>query len=106
MSRMTKYLHQKCSYEKIKVDDAGRPLLDKYGEPQYDPPVLVRCRRETYVQDVETNTGAVLKCATRYLTDDSQSIKINDKLDNRTVISVQEYVDQFGRVEGFECYVS
>lgn len=105
MSRMTKYLKQKCSYQKLKLDANGKVLLDKYGEPQYEAPVIIPCRCEKVIQEVQTNTGAILKSSTRFFTDDKHSIQANDKLDNKTVLKVQEYVNQFGVVEGFESYV-
>lgn len=105
MSRMTKYLKQKCTYEKLKRDTEGKVLLDKFGEPQYEGPVIIKCRRETNIQDVQTNTGAILKSTTRYFTDDSNHIQANDKLDGKAVLKVQEYINQFGVAEGFESYV-
>ena len=105
MSRMTKYLKQKCTYEKLKRDEDGKVLLDKFGEPQYESPKVIKCRRETTIQDVQTNTGAILKSTTRYFTDDKHSIQANDKLDGNTVLKVQEYTNQFGIAEGYESYV-
>jgi hypothetical protein len=105
MSRITKYLKQKCTYEKAKRDASGKILLDKFGEPQYEAPETIKCRRETTIQDVQTNTGAILKSTTRYFTDDTHIIQANDKLDGKAVLKVQEYIDQFGRAEGFESYV-
>lgn len=105
MSRMTKYLKQKCVYEKLKYDENGKVLLDKYGDPQFESPVNIKCRRETTIQEVQTSTGAVLKSSTRYFTDDKQSIKAGDKLDGKPVLKVQEYINQFGSAEGFESYV-
>lgn len=105
MSRMTKFLKQTCTYEKLKRDTNGKVLLDKYGEPLYESPVVIKCRRETNIQDVQTNTGAILKSSTRYFTDDKQSIQANDKLDGKAILKVQEYTNQFGVAEGFESYV-
>ena len=105
MSRMTKYLKQKCTYEKLKRDNNGKALLDKFGEPQYESSVTIKCRCETTIQEVQTNTGAILKSTTRYFTDDKQSVRANDKLDGRPVLKVQEYINQFGVAEGFESYV-
>ena len=105
MSRMSKYLRQQCTYEKLKRDASGKVLLDKYGEPQHEAPVTIKCRRETSIRDIQTSTGALLKSSTRYFTDDKQSIQAGDKLDGVTVLSVQEYVDQFGFAEGYESYV-
>ena len=75
MSRMTKYLKQKCTYEKAKRDENGNILHDKFGDPQYGAPEIIKCRREETIQDVQTSTGAILKSSTRYFTDDKQSIK-------------------------------
>ena len=105
MSRMTKYLKQKCTYEKTKRDKNGNVLLDKFGEPQYEAPEVIKCRRETYIQDIQTSTGAILKSSTRYFTDNKQSIQAGDRFDGHTVLRVQEYVNQFGIAEGFESYV-
>lgn len=104
MSRLTKYLKQQCTYEKQKRDANGKVLLDKYGEPSYEAPITIKCRRETYIQDVLTNSGAILKSSTRYYTDEKHSIQANDKLDGKPVLKVQEYVNQFGKAEGFESY--
>lgn len=105
MSRMTKYLKQTCMYEQCKRNINGGVLLDKYGEPQYEVPVQIKCRRESIVQDVQTNTGAILKSSTRYFVDDKYSIQSNDKFDGKCILKVAEYTNQFGKAEGFECYV-
>lgn len=105
MSRITKYLRQKCTYEKQKRSKDEEVLFDKYGEPLYEASVVIKCRREITVQDVQTNTGAILKSTTRYFTDNKQSIQVNDKLDGKAVLKVQEYTNQFGVIEGYECYV-
>ena len=105
MSRITKYLKQKCTYEKLKRKEDGTVLLDKFGEPQYEAPVTIKCRREVTVQEVQTNTGATLKSNTRYFTDDKHTIQANDKLDGLIVLKTQEYINQFGKAEGFESYV-
>ena len=105
MSRITKYLRQKCTYEKLKRKPDGTVSLDKYGEPQYEAPVIIPCRRETTIQDVQTSTGAILKSSTRYLTDNKHSIQADDKLDGKAVLKVQEYTNQFGVAEGYESYV-
>ncbi len=105
MSRISKYLRQKCSYEKLKYDKDGNVLHDKFGEPQHEAPETIKCRREAYVQDIQTSTGAILKSSSRYFTDDKPHIQAGDKLDGKSVLKVQEYVNQFGASEGFESYV-
>ena len=105
MSRVTKYLRQKCTYEKAQRDAQNQVVHDKYGEPQYEAPVVIKCRREQFVQDVQTATGSILKSSTRYITDGLHNIQTADKLDGMYVLKVQEYVNQFGKVEGYESYV-
>lgn len=105
MSRLTKYLKQKCFYERLKRDENGKVLLDKFGDPLYENAVVIKCRRETTIQDVQTNTGATLKSTTRYFTDDKNPIQADDKLDGKTVLKTQEYINQLGKAEGFESYV-
>lgn len=105
MSRMTKYLKQQCVLEPVDRDLEGQPRLDKYGEPEYDPAIVIKCRREGYVRDVQTNTGAVLRSNTRYFFDASVPIYIGDKLDGKPALAVEEYTNHLGKVEGYECYV-
>lgn len=104
MSRITKYLKQKCTYEQQKRDDNGDAILDKYGEPSYEAPIVIKCRREKLIKDVLTNTGSILKSSTRYFTDEKYVIQANDKLDGKPVLEVLEYTNQFGKSEGFESY--
>lgn len=105
MSRMTKFLKQTCSFERVRRNDEGTAVLDKYGEPQYDSPIKIKCRRERLVKDVQTSTGAVLRSTTRYFVDESQPIEVDDRFDGKTILSVEEYINQLGTTEGYECYV-
>lgn len=105
MSRMTKYLKQTCILEQCKIKADGSIKLDKYGDPEYETPVHIKCRKETSVQDVQTNTGAILKSSTKYFIDNKYAIRANDKLDGMYILKVVEYTNQFGKPEGFECYV-
>ena len=105
MSRMSKFLKHICTYEKLILDSKGNVVVDKYGEPMYEPRTIINCRREISVQEILTNTGAVLSSSTRYYTDDKYTIQAGDKLDGKSVLKVQEYVNQQGVVEGYESYV-
>lgn len=105
MSRITKFLKQTCSYEAALRDDLGKVQLDAFGEVLYAPARVLRCRREKTVQDVQTNTGAVLRSSTRYFTDESVEINADDRLDGKTVLTVEEYTNQLGKTEGYESYV-
>ena len=105
MSRMTKFLNQTCIFERAKRNDEGVALLDKFGQPQYEAPVRIKCRREKVIKDVQVNTGAILRSSTRYFTDESQCIEADDRFDGKTVLQVEEYTNQLGKTEGFESYV-
>lgn len=105
MSRITKYLRQQCSYEAVILDSKGKVLHDKFGEPQYSSPVIVKCRREEIIQDVQTSTGAILKSSTRYFLSNMYKIQADDRLDGKPVLKVQEYINQHGTAEGYEAYV-
>lgn len=105
MSRMTKFLKQTCVFERARRNDEGVVLLDKYGHPQYEAPVKIKCRREKIVQDVQVATGSILRSSTRYFTDESQYIEADDRFDGKVVLQVEEYTNQLGKTEGFESYV-
>lgn len=105
MSRVTKYLRQKCSYEKLKRDNNGNAVLDKFGDPQYESPETIKCRRELTIEEIQTSTGATLKSSERFFTDGKHTIQANDKLNGKPVLKVQEYINQFGVAEGYESYV-
>ena len=105
MSRMTKYLKQVCILERVDRDLNGSPTLNKFGEPKYLPAMSVKCRKETYVKEVQTNTGSVLKSNTRYFFDSSVPIQVGDMMDDKVSIAVESYVNHLGLVEGYECYV-
>lgn len=105
MSRMTKFLKQTCVFESAKRTLNGDVKLSTYGDIEYDKPKTVKCRREKYVKDVMTGTGAILKASSRYFLDESIPINADDRLDGHVVLSVEEYTNQLGKCEGYECYV-
>lgn len=105
MSRMTKYLKQKCTYEKLKYSENGEVLHDTFGEPLHETLETIKCRREESIQDIQTSTGAILKSSTRYFTDEKHAIHAGDKLDGKAVLKSTGYTNQFGDIEGFESYV-
>lgn len=105
MSRMTKFLQQSCTLEQPKRNRNGSTRLNKFGDIVYEQPVVVKCRREKILKDVLTNTGAIVRSSTRYFTDESRAIQVDDKLDGQVVIQVEEYVNALGITEGFESYV-
>lgn len=105
MSRLSKFLKQQCVWEPALRDDTGKVRLDSFGEVLYGPGTSLRCRREKTIQDVQTNTGAILRSSTRYFTDESVEINAEDRLDGKVVLTVEEYTNQLGNVEGYESYV-
>ena len=102
MSRMTKFLKQKCAFEAAVRNASGEIALNKYGEAEYEAPVTLRCRRERTTKDVLTANGSVVRSASIYYTDESQVIRPDDKIDGRVVLSVKEYTNELGLTEGFE----
>lgn len=104
MSRMTKFLKQTCALEIYQLGADGSPLLNDFGEIQYNVPITCRCRRERCIQDVETSNGAILKSASRYFLDESVPILADYRIDGRVVLQVADYVNGLGRVEGYEVY--
>lgn len=101
---MTKFLNQKCSLEIAAYDDNGEVQLNKFGEVIYQKPVIVKCRRESIIKDIQVNNGAILKSYTRYFLDNSVSIKADDRLDGNIVLEVESYTNAAGLIEGYEVY--
>ena len=102
MSRMTKFLKQKCTFEAAVRNASGEIALNKYGEAEYEAPMTLRCRRERTTKDVLTANGSVVRSASIYYTDESQVIRPDDTIDGRVVLSVKEYTNELGLTEGFE----
>lgn len=101
LSRLSKFLQQTCIFERAVRNDSGDPVLDKFGEASYEAPVTLKCRRERTTKDVLTANGSVLRSDSIYYTDETQVIRPDDKLDGRVVLSVEEYTNGIGRLEGF-----
>lgn len=107
MSRMTKYLKQKCSLERLVRDpDTQKPVLDAYGEPQHYFPQVRACRREKVIKDVYTATGSIIRVDTRYYLDGTLFVDAGDRIDGREVIGVEEYINGHGDPEGYLVYVT
>lgn len=104
MSRMTKFLKQTCSFESAKRDASGKVMLNKYGEIEYQKTRSLKCRRESTIKDIKTANGALTTQTTAYYTDESQPIRVDDRVDGRVILLVNEYVNAQGAVEGYEFY--
>lgn len=105
MSRLTKFLKQTCQYESAQRDKNGKTKLNEYGDILYAKPKTLRCRREKLVTDIQTGTGAILKTSSRYFFDERVEVLADDRIDGHVVISAEEYTNQLGKCEGYECYV-
>lgn len=105
MSRLTKFLRQECVFEKAQRDDVGNVKLNAYGDILYEKARTVKCRRERFVRDMQTNTGATLKTSSRYFLDETHPVEADDRIDGKVILSAEEYTNQLGRCEGYECYV-
>ena len=105
MSTMTKYLKQSCTVAAYKLDDAGKPELNMFGEIQYQPPQQCRCRHEIAFQDIQVSNGSIVRSTARYFLDDTMEIRADYLIDGRAALSVASYVDALGSVIGYEVYV-
>lgn len=105
MSRMTKFLRQKCLVQPYRVDKAGNPALNDFGELQYEPAKSRSCRHEVVFKDIQTANGQIIKSQSRYFLDESLEIKVNYKIDGNIVIEVSTYINGLGQCEGYEVYV-
>lgn len=105
MSRMTKFLKQKCQVEQYAVTEDGNPEQNRFGEIQYQEPVSLKCRREKMVKDVQTANGSLVRSTTRYFLDEKVEIKADYRIDGQVVLIVEEYTNEHGLCEGFEVYV-
>lgn len=105
MSRMTKFLRQTCSVQPYQVDGNGNPILNDFGELQYQPVKSCRCRHEVAFKDVQSYNGQIIKSQSRYFLDGSLEIKANYKIDGKLVLEVSTYVNGLGLCEGYEVYV-
>ena len=105
MSRMTKFLRQTCYIQPYELDPSGAPKLNDFGEIQYQKPIKCRCRKESSYQDVQTGNGHIVKAVTRYYLDESLKIRADYLIDDRAILTVNEYVNAQGLTEGYEVYV-
>ena len=85
--------------------ETSEPLLNDFGEIQYMPPIRCRCRRETSYKDVQTSNGSIIRASTCYYLDESVEIRPDYLIDGNVVLTVHSYVNQQGKVEGYEVYV-
>lgn len=104
MSRMTKFLRQKCRLEKY-IEENGQPKLNDFGEFQYDSPLVVKCRHEVSYRDVQTANGSIIRTTSVYYFDESHEIKPDYRIEGKVVVSVKGYINGLGNVEGYEVYV-
>ena len=101
MSRMTKFFKQTCQWQKMATDETGQPVLDLYGDPTYETPSTLKCRRERTLKDVITATGAVKRSDTTYYVDESHEVSMGDLFDGKPIIAFSEYINEHGKVEGY-----
>lgn len=105
MSRMSVYLRQTATYEAVKYDEQGKPVLDAYGNPTYEAAVTVKCRKEKYHAKAATGYGQFVNYSSTYYLDEKIKPKVDDKLDGHLIQDVNEYVDGIGVLVGYEVTV-
>lgn len=103
MSKMTKFLKQTCSIQAYATSE-GEPTYNEFGELIYGSGVTCSCRCEPLVRDLLTSNGSVLKTTSRYFLDESVDVKTDYLIDGHVVLSVETYINQVGKVEGYEVY--
>lgn len=101
MSRMTKYLKQTATIQRMLLDSNGNAKLDMYGEPMYGTPIKLKCRRERVLKDVLTPSGAVKRSSTCYYLDSQSSISFGDLIDGKSILDFEEYTNEYGKTEGY-----
>lgn len=99
MSRMLKFLKQTAQLERVKLSTEGTPVLNVYGEPEYEIAKPVPCRREKHIKDVMMSNGATVQSSTQYYT--VAEVGMNDRLDGKVVLTIKEYVDGTGNIIGY-----
>lgn len=104
MSRMTKFLRQKCILERAVLGSNGEVEINRYGESLYSAPETINCRCEQVVADVLTANGSIMKSSTRYFIDEKVPVKAGDMIDGRKVLLVSDFVNSYGKTEGYECH--
>lgn len=105
MSRVTKFLHQQCTFERAKRTADGEIQVDMYGVPQYDKPATLKCRKEFVTKQVLTGTGVALGSESLYTLDTTAQVRVNDLLDGETIKSITSLTNLYGVCEGYECHV-
>lgn len=114
MSVMTKYLKQTAELEVIMRNDDGSFVLDGYGQPSYEAPITVQCRKEPYVARGMTGYGQFSNYSTTYYLDDTiiLSTRADDiknkrigRLDGAEIQYVSEYRNGSGTLVGYEVQV-
>lgn len=104
MSRMTKFLKQKCLLEKY-IEENGQPKLNVFGELEYQAPITLKCRHEMSHKDFQTTNGSIVRSTSVYYVDESIEIKADYRIDGHVVVSAISYVNGLGEIEGYEVYV-
>lgn len=105
MSRMTKFLRQKCQVEAYALDESGNPEHNRFGELIYQPPKTCRCRCEKITKDIKTDNGSIVQSKARYFLDGSMEIMTDYRIDGHVLLSVEDYINEYGKCEGYEVYV-
>lgn len=105
MSRMTKFLRNVATWQPAKRASNGEVLLDEYGAPLLGAAVQIKCRRERVLHDTSDGAGSIVGSSTDYYVDESAHIQIGDKVDGKTVLDYEEYVNEQGKIEGYRVIV-
>lgn len=83
----------------------NEPIIDLYGNIQYEDPVIVKCRKRRNFQEILTAGGTAIRSAITYTLDNTYNIEVGDLLDGKPIIDFYEYVNENGIREGFKAVV-
>lgn len=95
---------QQCTFRAATRNDLGEVVRNQFGEVQYEPEKILKCRLEQTVEDILTPNGSILRSSSIYYTDDSQVIRTDDTLDGRVVLYVEVYTNSCGGTEGYRSH--
>lgn len=105
MSRMSKYLKQTSTLERIKRNGDGSPIIDTFGKYQYEVARVIKCRCEPGRRNSQTTTGQYAEQYGTYYVDEQVEVGVMDKIDNHLVLEVYPYYDGSGTLVGYEVHV-
>lgn len=105
MSRMSKYLKQVAQLERVVRAENGLPVIDSYGNYEFESPISVKCRYEPAKLNRISSTGQYVHYTGVYYIDNNVDVSVQDLLDGHIVLEVYPYIGGDGELVGYEVHV-